>query len=419
MIRPPSLQAAANPRAAVSGLTVASSKRTPDTAPKYGMTMWFNVWVPDLDGRALASLGSWSGCSGLTVKLTPEGPMDAGGSYGSQLYLPGKVSYPEVTLERAMTYTGTRRVRKWLEDQTEQWAEAKQVYGPRQPVVIELRSGLGPKAEVVHRWELQDAIPVSWTVPALSTSGSGAIAIEKLTLAHSGFLKRVEPLDGCRLELVEKDDDTQRLWFLCNPAKFSVTKSRESESKSAKIKQAGTLLVDPNSLSATLSDLRLEGTGAIKNAIPVLRRWLELNDAPKRAGAAPIKAEETNPNECPKCKKKKASAADDTAAGEAKVLKVLWGNGHGGLPAEMILKSFTLNYSRFTPAGEPSRANLTLILQEPSERQWVKAIPRDAGAPRDPERSSGTAGPMIGSHRPLGAGVQPNGPAQGMSGARS
>lgn len=338
-------------------------KRAGSRAP-YGLTMWFTVSVPDLDsGTGARSLGHWSGCSGIGVQLTPDGPVAEGGNHGAPRYLPGEITYPKVTLERAMTTDGTRRVRAWLERLAGQWAAGeRQMIGPQRPVVIELLSGLGAGDAVIDRWELTDAIPVSWTV-APFTTGSGGVATEKLELVHSGFLKPAEPVPGAQLQLVEKQNPQARLDFFGNPAEISLSKSREAETKRATVSTT-TVVVDPNSLAVSLSKLRLEGTEAIRRAIPLLRRWVELEAPANAAAVAPKAAEGTDPPECTLCHQKNPSPEQETAAGSPRVLRMVWGDGRGVLPQEVLLKAFDVAYNRFTPGGEPSRATVTLTLQE-------------------------------------------------------
>ena len=123
-MRPPPLQTIANPVQAIGSRSLAGSSREA-TAPRYGLTMWFNVLVPGLDDAGPKALGSWSGCSGLGVELTPEGPIEDGGNYGLQQFLPGKISYGKVVLERAMTAAGAKQVREWLERLEREWAQGE------------------------------------------------------------------------------------------------------------------------------------------------------------------------------------------------------------------------------------------------------------------------------------------------------
>lgn len=365
----------------------------PLNPPPYGMTMWFRVLVPALDGGAPTSLGLWSGCSGLTVQFNPEGPFDEGGNYTSARHLPGKITYPKVVLERAMTADGTAAVRKWLEDQAVAWVGGQDPQDSSSPpVVVEMHSGPGLNDAVIHRWELANAVPVEWAVPQLSTGGSGGVALEKLTLVHGGFLEPVEEIH--RLELIEKDQPSFQLRFLHNPAKVEFERSREAESKHATaLTQA--VVVDPNSLKITLADLRLEGCAQVEAAVSALSRWIELDPpwASAQPAGRPQPAEGTDAPACPSCGRPKPSPADGTAAGTPRVLRVLWGEDRGGMPAEMMLKSYTLTFTRFTSAGKPSRATVKLTLQEYKPQT-------SAGGKKTPARGRQ---PLLAAHRPPAA----------------
>ncbi len=336
-----------------------------DAPSPYGMTMWFNVSVPRLDG-GLRSLGLWSGCSGLEVQLTPEGPFDEGGNYTSPRYLPGKLTYGKVTLERVMTKDGSQAVRTWLEQQAAQWVAGAAAQPPwPTTVVIQLYGGPGRNDLLIHQWELQEAVPVGWVLPALSTSGSGGIALEKLTLAHSGFLKPVEQVPGHQLELHEKGNAGSQLGFLYNPAKITLKKTRQASSQNKKaLLAAGEVQVDPNSLAVTLNELRIEGEAPVAAALSTLERWLEIEPPAARPSTPPTWTAATPSPNCRTCGQPKKSPVDAAAAGTPRVLQVIWGQSSGGMPGEMVLKGFDLTYTRFTPSGQPSRATVSLTLQE-------------------------------------------------------
>ncbi|MGW6278565.1 phage tail protein [Kribbella sp. NPDC055071] len=354
-------------------------------ASPYGMTMWFDVTVSKLDGGT-RSLGLWSGCAGLDVQLAPEGPLDEGGNYTRPRYLPGKLTYGKITLDRAMTKTGSTAVKNWLEEQSAAWVEGQDAQAS-QPwsttVVIRLHSGLGYGDRVIQQWTLQDATAVGWTVPPFSTSGGG-IAIEKLTLVHGGFLKPGKLVS--QLQLVENDQF--KLSFLCNPAKIALKKQRRVDTGKATV-DAGVEVVDPDAIGVTLGDLRLEGVQAVADALPILDRWLELEKPAAKPSAVPTPAEGTPPKTCSLCDQVLPSPADPNAGGEPHVLRPVWGGGRGGLPAELVLKSFDLTYTRFTPDGVPSRASVSLTLQERTGKGKSATPKRTGGAPSARARVGG------------------------------
>ncbi|WP_405059634.1 phage tail protein [Kribbella sp. NBC_01505] len=358
------------------------------SASPYGMTMWFDVSVARLDGL-VRPLGLWSGCSGLEVQLVPEGPLDEGGNYTVPRYLPGKLTYGKVTLERAMTQEGAGAVQSWLEEQSAQWVEGQD---DRQPwsttVSIRLHRSVSGEDSMIHEWVLENAMAASWTVPAFNTKGGG-IALEKLTLVHGGFLKTGALVS--KLELVE--DGHGALTFLCNPSKISLKKQRRVEAKNATV-DTGVEVVDPNAMGITLSDLRIEGAKEVGMALPRLERWLQLEPpAAAKPKVAPPPAEGTNPKTCSLCQQVQPVPAAAASEGEPHVLRPSWGLRRGGLPPQVILKSFDLVYTRFTPGGEPSRATVSLTLQEYT--RWK------VGKVKDPARPPSSA-VRIGASRPLG-----------------
>lgn len=179
-------------------------------APRYGMTMWFKVVVTDPEGGT-SHLGLWSGCTGLAVNLETE-QVWAGGQNLSPYLTPKQISYPNVTLERAMDDKSAAQVRKWLNYVASRWISGDEggagmirsrpggSPGGRSfqgtTVTIFLFSALVPGGKAgpaggtereVAKWELREAIPVSWAGPALS-AGGGGVATEKLVLMHRGFL---------------------------------------------------------------------------------------------------------------------------------------------------------------------------------------------------------------------------------------
>ncbi|GAA1563601.1 hypothetical protein GCM10009804_20340 [Kribbella hippodromi] len=383
----PSLQGLSDP-----GRLVGAGRPLRESAgerPRLGMTMWFGVSVPRLDSGEPKWLGAWSSCSGLEVNLTPEGPFDEGGNYTAPHLLPGRIGYQKVTLERAMTAEGTAKVRSWLERLAKDWASGGSA-STGSPVVVTLYSGIGRNATKIHSWELADPVPVAWIVPQFSTAGGG-FAVEKLVLQHSGFLKPALP-PAQELQLVGPADET--LIFRFNPGKIVLSKAREANNGKKRF-TSGTEVIDANSLSIRVGDLRVEGTAAVEQAGTLLRDWLEFEGwktAQPRLAAKP----EQKPL-CHECGK--TASTPPGAPGTPKALRAVWGPARGGLPETMTLKQFELTITRFTPDGQPSRATVSLTLQEYSP---------------PPTRNSGRA--AISSHRGPAATPAPRPPAASPTG---
>ncbi|AUI58318.1 phage tail protein [Amycolatopsis sp. BJA-103] len=357
-----------NSAAAAAGLSPARSGAK-TRADRYGMTMWFNVIVPDLDGSArTGSLGLWSGCSGLDVQFAPEGPLDEAGSYDSPRYLPGKITYGKVTLERAMTTAGSLKVRRWLQQQVADWLDGGG--GPRRDrpaITVQLFSGLSPEDHVVHTWKLRDAMPVSWSVPTLSSSGGG-IAIEKLSFVHNGFLDTAAVAGGrptgerARLRITEAQAPATGVTFHCSPAKFSLNQSRQVKLKEGKTYRDGAKVVDDDALSLKLNDLLLEGTDDVQDGITKLKKWLEpLPDGKPVSSVPPPISKDAKPLSCGQCGQKPPSTRPEARYAN---LTLSLGADVAYLPSAVVLKSIDVNFTRFTADGKPSRAVIGLVLQE-------------------------------------------------------
>jgi phage tail-like protein len=112
-------------------------------------------------------------CNGLGAERTPE-PISQGGVNDYIYQLPGRISYPRVTLRRGIADTGL-----WT------WF-CTGLYDckiERREVKIIL---FNPDLSVFRQWNLAQAFPVKWTGPDLKTD-SNQIAVEALELVHHGL----------------------------------------------------------------------------------------------------------------------------------------------------------------------------------------------------------------------------------------
>jgi phage tail-like protein len=153
---------------------------TPDAYPEFGMTMRFKVTVPALGSE----LGHWSSCKGLKVTFNTMAVKEGGG-YTESLFLPERVEYTRVTLERAMTKTDSAKVVDWLRKVQSNWMTPTRTPLVLDNVWISLFDAAGK--EPVMSWMLSKACPVSWTCSPFATD-KGAVAVETLELQHQGFL---------------------------------------------------------------------------------------------------------------------------------------------------------------------------------------------------------------------------------------
>jgi phage tail-like protein len=148
-----------------------------------GLAMRFTVTFSN--GGGIDRLGDWSSCKGLRVDFKTE-PIKVGGDYGSEVKLPGQVTYSPVVLERAMEQGPSSDLQAWLGKLATSWANpdengARPPAGTVEIVLQDVQQG------VVAAWSLHNAYPVSWSGPALDAR-QNAVAIETLTLEHEGFL---------------------------------------------------------------------------------------------------------------------------------------------------------------------------------------------------------------------------------------
>ncbi|OLR92866.1 phage tail protein [Actinokineospora bangkokensis] len=364
MIAP--MQALMNGPAALGALSSSlKGAGSAPTAPGYGLTMWFQVKVSGVTGTQ--DLGKWSGCSAVQANFGTE-TINPGGSYGGPVLVPGRITYPDITLERAMDKAGAEEVRTWLRSVAKDWiggAQAGKDY-PGATVTITVYSALpsDPSAagrNVVAEWVLTGAVPVSWTAPALSGKG-GAVAVEKLTLAHRGFLGE----DGgeatgtsggqARLTLTLLDDSGNPagadLEFAYNPAEVSVSKSSPLLTVHTLPEgHEGPQLrhVERGDLNINIDDLHLVGQQEVATTVGKVWAWLD-----------------------PQAKDIGAGTGKETSKLLGRKVRIrLGGTGRGdGVNHDAALTHAHVTYTRFSAAGVPTRAKVRLTLQE-----VVEALP--------------------------------------------
>lgn len=330
---------------AVAGALIGDTSTSP---PRYGMTMRFEVTVKG--GTARIDLGSWSGCSGLDVKLNPV-KHKSGGRYDALEYLPGEVTYGEVTLERAMDSKSSKKVQQWLGQVVEKWVNSDDAASggfTGSNVKISLRSSF--EGAPVAEWELENAIPISWTGPTLSARGND-IAIEKLTLAHDGFVKPSgRTAGGSRwqssrvqtLSITDKTDPGKRVSFAYHPEKVTMDRTVNFKDTGQTLRTMEQQVTNPGKLKITMNDLLLEGRSNVKRTMETLWGWLAGDESQVTGGKA---------------------NADPTVT--AKTLQLRIGSGGRGLiNYHVALKQVTANYTRFTQTGVPNRASVNLTFEK-------------------------------------------------------
>lgn len=301
----------------------------------HATTLWFKVVVAT-GVSGVTNLGRWSGCSGLTVTFDAE-RIKEGGNYGGEVVLPDRIGYGDVTLERAMTLTQSREVRSWLAAVSRTWLGgqgANQWNREGSTATITVFSGPDHEQEVAT-WVLRNVMPVSWSAPALTTTG-GAVAVEKLVLAHDGFLS-ADQGGGPPLALKLTDQTGASVEFPYPPDSVRIDHAVVLENTSQNQMMYDPKMTKPGETGISVSDLYLDGVDKVQADVDRLFSWLRPVTAP---GAA---------------------SADDF---RPQNLRLRLGTTGQGLCRDVVARSIDVTYVRFDPDGRPSRAKVTLSMQD-------------------------------------------------------
>ena len=125
-------------------------------------------------------IGYFMEVSGLEVEVAVES-VEEGGENGFVHKLPGRMSWPNITLKRGVTQTDNLFL--WMtETSGEVFSNAGNTL-TRKSAAITL---MGPGEERLRAWEFVDAFPIKWTGPSFSADSTGP-ATEQLEIAHHGF----------------------------------------------------------------------------------------------------------------------------------------------------------------------------------------------------------------------------------------
>lgn len=164
------------------------------------------------------NLGSWTTCKGLAVTFKYDIVKELG-EHTMSAYLPGRVEYGTISLQRAMTASGWSKTKEWLQIvASSPWLATDvpiadtafdaggeisfaaggngvefggnagagaglALTGPSSGTIVMVDAHL---AEVA-RWDLQHVLPAAWKGPQFDANGK-LVAIETLDLVHEGFL---------------------------------------------------------------------------------------------------------------------------------------------------------------------------------------------------------------------------------------
>lgn len=131
----------------------------------------------EVDGQ---KIGEFMEVSGLEVSVATES-IEEGGENGFVHQMPGRMSWPNITLKRGVTQTDN--LFTWLNKSSgEQFASAGNKL-VRSTAAITL---VGPSGKRLRAWEFVDAFPIKWSGPQFSATATDT-ATESLEITHHGF----------------------------------------------------------------------------------------------------------------------------------------------------------------------------------------------------------------------------------------
>jgi phage tail-like protein len=140
------------------------------------------TFLIEVDG---VEIGRFMEVSGLEVSVGVE-EVEEGGENNYVHKLPGRMTWPNITLKRGITQNDT--LLEWFSKSSGEQFAANGNRLTRSTAAITL---LGPGAQRLRAWEFDGAFPVKWKGPDFAVSSSD-MAMEELEITHHGF--RAKPL---------------------------------------------------------------------------------------------------------------------------------------------------------------------------------------------------------------------------------
>lgn len=135
------------------------------------------TFLVEVDG---VEIGQFMEISGLEVSIATT-DVDEGGQNSFTHKLPGKMTWPDLTLKRGITQSDG--LIKWLNKVSGEGFAGNGNRLERSTAAITL---MGPGGERLRSWEIDGAFPVKWTGPSFAVSSSD-MAVEELVITHHGF----------------------------------------------------------------------------------------------------------------------------------------------------------------------------------------------------------------------------------------
>ncbi len=140
------------------------------------------TFLVEVDG---VEIGRFMEVTGLEVSVGVE-EVEEGGENNYVHKLPGRMTWPNITLKRGITQNDT--LLEWFNKSSGEQFAANGNRLTRSTAAITL---LGPAAQRLRAWEFDGAFPVKWKGPDFAVTSSD-MAMEELEITHHGF--RAKPL---------------------------------------------------------------------------------------------------------------------------------------------------------------------------------------------------------------------------------
>lgn len=134
----------------------------------------------EVDG---VDIGWFMEVSGLEVSIETE-DVSEGGQNSFVHKLPGRMTWPNITLKRGVTKTNS--LLDWLNESSGETFTANGNRVTRKTAAITLLDRTGTR---LTSWDFDGAFPVKWTGPSFAASSAEA-PTEELEITHHGFRVR-------------------------------------------------------------------------------------------------------------------------------------------------------------------------------------------------------------------------------------
>ncbi|MET0458546.1 MAG: phage tail protein [Ilumatobacteraceae bacterium] len=131
----------------------------------------------EVDG---VEIGRFMGVSGLEVTVAVE-EIEEGGENSYVHKLPGRMTWPNITLKRGITQNDT--LLAWLNKSSGEQFSANGNKLARSTAAITL---MGPAGARLRSWEFDGAFPIKWKGPDFDVASTD-MALEELEITHHGF----------------------------------------------------------------------------------------------------------------------------------------------------------------------------------------------------------------------------------------